>query len=503
MNSKPIICLWALVLLTGLLSAAEYTLVDLGPGVARSVNNSGTVAGYDDSGGFTFDSNGRKPTPPLFARNATSGELIPILQLQWAGINDSGRLAGSGILTNGARFVVVWDGTGEPFVLPNVNNYGPDRTAYPVAVNSSGTVAGGSANAYPFRFLNNQFESLSGRILWVFDLNDSGVLVGGNLHFNSYQPAIWKDGVLTSIPIDIPGGVGGPITAYGTTINSSGQIAGNINLDSIHGGPFYTRGFLWTQGTQEFIDVDTNNFSGNVVYVQDLNDSGVVVGSAKLGAESNRAFIYRERTMTDLNTLIPNNGWKLSTAYSINKNGWIAGAGLVNGQPRAFLLRPTDPGLGVPPTIVSQPTQGGRFGLGESTTLTVVAHGTLPLSYQWQRNGTNLVGKTESTLALNSMTAEDTGAYQVLVSNLAGEAYSQQAVVTVLDPEVTALRFAGVSVTGAIGGLYEIQGSPGVTNQAWTPMTRITLTNSPQVWIDPASGTNTTLLFYRAIRIFQ
>jgi hypothetical protein len=192
-------------------------------------------------------------------------------------------------------------------------------------------------------------------------------------------------------------------------------------------------------------------------------------------------------------------GWVLTAANAINELGQIVGAGLLNGSPRAFLLTPLDPGK-EPPSILTQP-QGGTFGLGESTTLNVAANGTPPLTYQWQLNGTNLVGETAAKLTLGSLDAGDTGAYRVIVRNAVGEAFSNEAVVTVLDPEILVRRYAGIDVTGAVGGRYEIQASPSLITPVWSPLVQLTLTNSPQVWIDLESGTNQGPRFYRSVRI--
>jgi hypothetical protein len=173
---------------------------------------------------------------------------------------------------------------------------------------------------------------------------------------------------------------------------------------------------------------------------------------------------------------------------------------VLNGVTRAFLLNPLNPGEGQPPSILVQP-QGGRFGLGETTTLTVSANGTPPLTYQWQHEGTNLVGETSQTLVLSGLDAGDNGAYRVIIKNTAGEALSQEAFLTVLDPEIGVLRYAGVTVTGAVGGVYRIDASPSLTLPTWSPLTQITLTNSPQVWIDLESGTNTGPRYYRSVRI--
>lgn len=74
----------------------------------------------------------------------------------------------------------------------------------------------------------------------------------------------------------------------------------------------------------------------------DINNAREVVGYAYKGGEQ-RAFLYREGVMTDLNTLLPeNSGWVLLEARSINDRGQITGIGTKDGKKKAFVfaLRP-------------------------------------------------------------------------------------------------------------------------------------------------------------------
>jgi len=53
---------------------------------------------------------------------------------------------------------------------------------------------------------------------------------------------------------------------------------------------------------------------------------------------------------------------------------------------------------------------------GSSVTLSTVADGTGPLSYQWRKNGTNVTGATNSSLVLTNLNATNAGNYCVVVS---------------------------------------------------------------------------------------
>jgi hypothetical protein len=109
-----------------------------------------------------------------------------------------------------------------------------------------------------------------------------------------------------------------------------------------------------------------------------------------------------------------------------------------------------------PPVIIVQPaTQTAP--VGNNVTFTVVASGDLPLGYQWEFNGTNISGATETDYTVNNVQLGDDGAYSVVVTNGAGSATSSNGVLTVLSPNsVSGLRLwlnASVGVTNDSSGL--------------------------------------------------
>ncbi|MGA3268819.1 MAG: FG-GAP-like repeat-containing protein, partial [Verrucomicrobiota bacterium] len=79
--------------------------------------------------------------------------------------------------------------------------------------------------------------------------------------------------------------------------------------------------------------------------------------------------------------------------------------------------------FGVPPAITQQPTNQ-TVPVGNTATFAVTATGSLPLSYQWNLNSTNLAGATNSTLTLTNVQFSQSGNYSVLVTNLYGSILS-------------------------------------------------------------------------------
>jgi hypothetical protein len=103
----------------------------------------------------------------------------------------------------------------------------------------------------------------------------------------------------------------------------------------------------------------------------------------------------------------------------------------------------------LPPAITTQPA-GQSAAIGGSATFTVVATGTDPLSYQWQKSGVDLAGATSATLSLSHVQASDGASYHVVVSNGAGSVTSAEATLTVLAPPTIVTQPASQAVD--VGG---------------------------------------------------
>ncbi len=85
----------------------------------------------------------------------------------------------------------------------------------------------------------------------------------------------------------------------------------------------------------------------------------------------------------------------------------------------------------VAPSITSQPSNQ-TVTAGQTASFSVAATGTAPLSFQWQKNGANIVGATASSYTTPATTTSDTGStFRVVVSNSAGMVTSAAATLTV------------------------------------------------------------------------
>ena len=86
-----------------------------------------------------------------------------------------------------------------------------------------------------------------------------------------------------------------------------------------------------------------------------------------------------------------------------------------------------------PVLIVAQPI-GATLLQGEDAVMWVLAMGSKPLSYQWQKDGVALEGQTETSLTLSNAVEADGGAYTVIITNSVGFEVSAEALVMVNSP---------------------------------------------------------------------
>jgi uncharacterized delta-60 repeat protein len=96
-----------------------------------------------------------------------------------------------------------------------------------------------------------------------------------------------------------------------------------------------------------------------------------------------------------------------------------------------------------PPVIWAQPASITNDDAGTAATFSVVAGGSVPLSFQWRKDGVALVdgekisGAGTSALSLVNVLGGDAGGYNVVVSNGLGNVTSVVARLTVIDPLIT------------------------------------------------------------------
>ena len=255
------------------------------------------------------------------------------------------------------------------------------------------------------------------------------------------------DGSVDLISANWGGGGGNTLTVL--TNNGIGIFGSNATL-TVGSGPLGVAA-ADVNGDSK-VDLISANHNANTLTVLTNNGNGGFVLATNLSAGGNPNSV----TAADVNgdaklDLISANGG--NNTLSVFTNATVYSA--------SFLI------------ITSQPQSQTNI-VGATVTFQVGATSSIPLSYQWRKNTTNLVdggnlsGARTNTLTLMNISGNDAGIYSVIVSNAIGSVTSSNAVLTVIpatSPAIGTAILSGSFVTG----VNITDGGRGYTN---TPLVR-------------------------------
>ncbi len=155
----------------------------------------------------------------------------------------------------------------------------------------------------------------------------------------------------------------------------------------------------------------------------------------------------------------------------------------------------------IPPTI-SNTLPSVTQTVGQSNSFSVIATGSAPLSYQWQKDTSN-VGTNSNTFTINSVVMSDAGSYTVIVSNPCGNSGPSNAAVLTVNkatPDVTTWPIASGIVYGdalsastlssgaaSVPGSFDFS-SPSDKPNAGTPSVSVIFTPTDTVNYNTVSG---------------
>jgi uncharacterized repeat protein (TIGR01451 family) len=331
-------------------AATGYTVTDVGTlggewSDAQGINEAGDIAGTasrSTAGSAAYRWKGGLMT----GINSFGG-----LSSQGLAISDDGWVVGSAQRSDSWSEAMWWAGA-DPHPMGTLG--GPWSEAY--AINDAHQIVGRSADA------TGQVEAF----LWeagtmyalgslgpntfsdAYGINNSGVIVGESGTADGFTHAFKVvDGIMIDLGTPSPNFAG----SFARDINDAGTIVGGVwveNSYAVH--PFV----LTADGAWDVVTEITG-------FAEGINEDGAVVGNF-FGSHPERAFVYENGVVTDLNTLIPaGSGWELSVAYDINDRGQIVGVGSRDGTPRGFLLNPASlaADLGVSLTAAPDPALAG------------------------------------------------------------------------------------------------------------------------------------------------
>jgi probable HAF family extracellular repeat protein len=307
-------------------AAAVVVVSDLGtlPGgsyaSARAINNLGQVTGAasDASGAMqqVIWTDGTIITAPAWTSWTTP-----------EAINDSRQVVGTVNLGRGFAEGILWDASGQAFVLPPVPG-GLVEWIRAHDINTSGVIVGRSSDASQVphcvlwqgtTLIRDLGFIASGNYCEANGINDLGDIVGNANTVSGGQPRgfLWRNGSFTQLA---------GVASAAVDINNSGLIAGTNGGIAV----------VWRNGVIETLPA----LAGGTVYniVTDLNNNGDVVGygQSPSGVHWDTPILWRGGTAIDLGRWP---GGTFSVAYGMNDNGQIVGEGnLVDGGPMHALM---------------------------------------------------------------------------------------------------------------------------------------------------------------------
>ncbi|MBN2137624.1 MAG: hypothetical protein JW720_07450 [Sedimentisphaerales bacterium] len=315
------------------LETLSYTQVDLGAGIAFSINNNGQIVGRDSGSGHAciFDSTGSGHNIDLGCIGGSSSTAFDT--------NNNGVIVGRSYISPGSLpYPAVFNS-----ITHVITNLSPTATGGVFSVNDAGQMVGEiGTNAVLFDASgagNNTFlGTLPGSTVdksTAWGINNSGQIVGSayTLYYGGSIPqprehATLFDPADSSKNIDLH-----PVPemlSYAESINDQGQIVGDIQYFT--GGHHLFRATIFDpSGQGENLMIDSEDHDSTIYCI---NNAGQMVGE-----RDGRAAIFdasASRTHVDLNSVSHGGSSTLYIAYCINDNGLIVG----EGSGGAFLLVP-------------------------------------------------------------------------------------------------------------------------------------------------------------------
>lgn len=149
----------------------------------------------------------------------------------------------------------------------------------------------------------------------------------------------------------------------------------------------------------------------------------------------------------------------------------------------------------IDPIIVIQQPRNILAVTGAPVTLSITATSSLPITYQWQRNGQSLPGATSSTFPIASVQGTNAGTYAVLMSNgetnLASGAVNLTLTNALPRPQIVSITQNGTTATvtvATVAGLhYTLEYKANLSDPDWTPLETIPGAGGQTILTDSAA----------------
>ena len=229
----------------------------------------------------------------------------------------------------------------------------------------------------------------------------------------------------------------GTITAasFGPRVDfTSGSLPNGVAIGDLDGDGRPDLVFGNAYGNTVSIYQNTTPFGGPPLIIsQPTNKTVLVSGTAVFSVGANGSLPLSYQWFFNQTNLLPNQ----TNSSLVLTNVQLTNAGnytvLVSNLISSVLSSNATLTVQTPAAITTQPTNQTVY-IGGAANFGVTASGTLPLSYQWNFNQTNIVNATNATLVLTAVQLNQAGNYTVLVSNPVNSILSSNAVLTVIPP---------------------------------------------------------------------
>ncbi|KAM3113510.1 PEP-CTERM sorting domain-containing protein [Phormidesmis sp. 146-33] len=199
----------------------------------------------------------------------------------------------------------------------------------------------------------------------IASINDNGKMIGYMIARGRSGPGrgLMSDGANTRY-LDAPGycfSISTGCFSKSTQLsgmNNLGQVVGFGAVDRDHQAPLHA--LVWKNPLENSIALDLatlggvgeDGYNGKVTSLAySINNTEQIVGLSYTPDGDRRAVLWQDNTLIDLNQVINNSEWKLTSAQKINNQGQIVGIGYRNGQEQGFLLNPIDQAEPVPEPV--------------------------------------------------------------------------------------------------------------------------------------------------------
>ena len=260
------------------------------------------------------------------------------------------------------------------------------------------------------------------------------------------------------------------------------NVGANVTFSAQVSNPT-TTSFQWRLNGNNISGATETTYSLYNIQLSDAGNYSVFVSDALGGTTSSNALLQvgiAPAITSQSGSLTVTQGQ--SASFSVTATGtplnyfWMKNSALISGQTNSslnfasvvatnaatytcqvsnFLGSITSTGavltVAYPPIITVQPV-GQTVGVGSNFTVSVTATGVPAVAYQWRTNGTAITGATNSSYTVTAAQTNDSGDYDVVITNSLGSITSRVATISVLDypPTIASNRSAAMFRRAAI-----------------------------------------------------